>query len=99
MQLKLDNSQDNIVSFMRSCSYTLLDRGAGDEWNFVRRLSGRDYPRFHCYLKIDDQDVLLNLHLDQKAPSYPGSARHSGEYDSPIVEAEAERILQIFGTK
>lgn len=36
--------------------------------------------------------IRLRLHLDQKKPSYEGSAAHSGEYDSEVVAREMERI-------
>ena len=41
------------------------------------------------------QAIEINLHLDQKKPSYEGAAAHSGEYEGELVEKEAERIKQI----
>lgn len=85
---------------MRRASYGFLgqDEKTG-ELSLVRRLSGADYPRFHVYVKKEGDEITVNLHLDQKKPSYEGSAAHSGEYeDSEILQKEAERIKQVFGT-
>jgi len=34
----------------------------------------------------------LNLHLDQKQPSYAGAPAHNAEYDGDLVAAEMARI-------
>ncbi|MBX4201167.1 hypothetical protein KW786_03530 [Candidatus Parcubacteria bacterium] len=41
------------------------------------------------------QDFKFSLHLDQKKPSYEGSAGHSGDYDGDVVEGEVERIKNL----
>ena len=94
MKLKLDNFHGNILSLMRSCGYAFLDRSPDDEWNFVRRMGAGDYPRFHCYVKKEEGNLAINLHLDQKRPSYQGSRGHSGEYEGEIITLEAERLRQ-----
>ena len=76
MKIKLENFGGNIMSFMRSCGYAFIDRSPDDEWNFARRTAGGDYPRFHCYLKKEQGVLIINLHLDQKRPSYQGSRGH-----------------------
>ena len=63
------------------------------ELAFVRPSKG--YPRFHIYSKIDNENLIFNLHLDQKRPIYKGVAAHSGEYEGEVVEKEAERIKKI----
>ena len=63
---------------------------------FVRPSSG--YPRFHIYLKEENDNLIFNLHLDQKRPIYKGVAAHAGEYDGKIVEEEAERIKEILSS-
>ncbi|MBI4059475.1 hypothetical protein HY406_00215 [Candidatus Giovannonibacteria bacterium] len=95
MRIKLENFDKNIAAFMQESGYMLIER-RGDEWNFARSLMGRDYPRLHCYAKEEGGALMLNLHLDQKRPSYEGASMHSGEYDGEVVETEAERIRQIF---
>ena len=80
---------------MRSCGYA-FDRQTGDEQSFMRRIAGHDYPRFHAYVHLENKILVINLHLDQKKPSY-GTSAHSGEYDGGVVTAEAERIKMIYG--
>ena len=75
----------------RLLGYKLLgDRN--EEFNFVRSISGNNYPRFHLYVKKEKDEIIFNLHLDQKRPSYEGQTAHSGEYEGEVVEREAERI-------
>jgi len=66
------------------------------ESKFHRLLGGRPYPKFHiyCTLSADTKSATLNLHLDQKKPSYKGTHAHSAEHDGPIIEAEVERIKE-----
>ena len=65
------------------------------ENQFIRPLERSGYPRFHLYLKINKDEVVFDLHLDQKRPTYKGSPAHAGEYEGKVVENEAERIKQI----
>ena len=51
------------------------------------------YPRFHLYVAQDqDNRTFLNLHLDQKKPSYAGSSNHNAEYSGDIIEKETSRL-------
>ncbi len=90
----------NIFNLMRQCGY-FFERKQGDESVFVRILGAAKsgYPRFHAYVEIDKtlNRALINLHLDQKKPSYQGAPAHSAEYESEAVEKEAARIKQILG--
>ncbi len=61
---------------------TLLAGGCGAD----------QYPKFHVYAHKEGDTLFVNLHLDQKKPTYAGVTAHSGEYDGEIVEQEAERI-------
>jgi hypothetical protein len=54
----------------------------------------RGFPRFHIFVKVEGENLIFNLHLDQKKPIYKGAPAHSGEYESETVEKEAERIKQ-----
>lgn len=95
MQLKIQNFQGNILSAFRSSGYIFLEKNENNnEWNFVRKITGASYPRFHCYAKKENGNLFINLHLDQKKPSYEGSARHSGEYDGLAVKSEATRLTR-----
>ena len=79
---------------MRKCGYAPDGQeNKTGELRFFRSLTGRRYPRFHLYATTANNKAILNLHLDQKQPSYQGSSAHSGEYDGPLVEQEFQRIL------
>lgn len=79
---------------MRKASYYFLrkDEQRG-ELSFAR--PPRGYPRFHLFVKVEGENLIFNLHLDQKAPIYKGVPAHAGEYDGELVSKEAERIKQI----
>ncbi|MDP1538808.1 MAG: hypothetical protein Q8M00_02135 [bacterium] len=86
--------KDNIYNQARKIGYHFQGKGKErEELSFVR--PPRGYPRFHIYLKVENDNLILNLHLDQKKPIYKGVTAHSGEYKGEIVEKEAERIKQI----
>ena len=93
MKFTIENKKENIVSLSRLIGYTLLS-GNSDEHSMVRPLVGRDYPRFHIYMKTSKTPGVfeINLHLDQKKPSYLGSRAHSGEHDGDLIEKEVGRI-------
>lgn len=88
--------KDNIYNLMRRTGYSFERKEeATGELAFAR--PARGYPRFHLFITISEKEgVILNLHLDQKKPSYEGAAAHSGEYNTDIVEKEAERIKYEF---
>jgi acid phosphatase class B len=86
MKFNIPKEYKNMVIAMRKCGYV------PHEESFVR---GSRYPRFHIYAKTLTDGIQLNLHLDQKKPSYKGSRAHNGEYDGPLVEQEAARIQKI----
>ncbi|MFH0955630.1 MAG: hypothetical protein V1801_00205 [Candidatus Falkowbacteria bacterium] len=69
----------------------LMDRHTGQE-SYVRRLNRGFYPRFHLYLEEQNEQVVLNLHLDQKQASYEGAHAHNAEYEGELVEQEMGRI-------
>jgi hypothetical protein len=85
--------KENVYNLMRKVGYHFQkkDEEKG-ELIFVR--PPRGYPKFHLFVKVENDVLIFNLHLDQKAPIYKGAPAHAGEYDSEIVEKEAERIKQ-----
>ncbi|MFA6409965.1 MAG: hypothetical protein WCW26_00100 [Candidatus Buchananbacteria bacterium] len=85
--------QVNFRNFLQRAGYTEINDYHTKKTSYVKRLSRDYYPRFHVYLETDkDNRQILNLHLDQKKPSYQGSSAHSGEYDSELVKNEAAMI-------
>ncbi len=88
MKIYLEKSEmsENLYSFMRKCGYAPFHE------SYVRKLANSGYPRFHIYIKEYENQYVLNLHIDQKRPSYGRETAHSGEYDGEIVEEEAGKI-------
>ena len=91
MRLYLKNFTESIPDFFRRCGYGFTGR-EGNEFIFARRLSGQDYPRFHIYSHLENGALIVNLHLDQKKPSYDNNRAHSGEYEGELIEQELQRI-------
>ena len=88
--------KENIHNLVKKVGYYPLPQiEKTDEVSCIRPLDRSGYPRFHIYLKTDGENLIFNLHLDQKRPIYKGAPAHAGEYDSEIVTKEAERIKQI----
>ena len=81
---------------MRSFGYAPDEFEQTRESAFHRLLAGRSYPKFdaYCMVSQDAKSATLNLHLDQKQPSYKGSHAHNAEHSGSVVEAEAERIQE-----
>ena len=84
-----------MYNLMRRIGYHFLNKNEEtQESNFVNAIGRGFYPRFHMYLKEENNNLIINLHLDQKKPSYEGSPAHGGEYEGELIEKEAERIKQ-----
>jgi len=96
MKIIVEKPQENFVGLARRISYIPVGY-RGDEFEMARPIAGRGYPRFHIYARENkEKDIIfLNLHLDQKKPSYGDFSAHSGEYEGPVVEQEVARIKQI----
>jgi len=92
MKLHLGKMQMATPMLMRRLGYGLHQ---GREISYERRISHQPFPRLHAYVEETKKGVTLNLHLDQKAPSYGGSKMHAGEYDGPVVEGELARIKKL----
>jgi len=86
MRFEVKNPGGSILTLLRKAGYHSLRD------SFVRPFGRSGYPRFHLYISQEKEVLVFNLHLDQKKPVYKGTSAHSGEYDSPIVLKEAERI-------
>ncbi|MDO8466936.1 MAG: hypothetical protein Q7S83_02220 [bacterium] len=95
MTIEFLNFTENLTDSMRSVGYHFdgNDQKTG-EWRFYRGLSDNLYPRFHVYASFNKttKKLVVNLHLDQKAPVYKGSTAHSGDYDGPVIEKEAASL-------
>jgi protein tyrosine/serine phosphatase len=86
-----------LPELIRKIGYFLNDNNSG-EINCVKRLrAGHPWPRYHLYIKQQDKNFILNLHVDQKAETrhYNPTSAHNGEYDGPLVEQEINRIQSL----
>lgn len=99
-------TNDTAVVFLRRAGYGFQKETSG-EVAFVRRVGGGLFPRYHAYVTEADsrqptatsgKEITINLHVDQKAPTYGRNAVHSGEYDGPLVEQEAARLRALAST-
>jgi hypothetical protein len=88
-------TKESVINLFQKSGYVLSKQVSENEFSFLKRLGGGDYPRFHAYVKKDNGVIIINLHLDQKRPSYKGSHAHNAEYFGELVESEAERIKKI----
>lgn len=92
MRLELpEHFRHNPFEWLRRQGYA-VHHGRDGQVSAVRRVGGDAYPRYHVYVESPGGRMVINLHLDQKQPSYAGSAAHAGEYDGPLVEAEITRL-------
>jgi hypothetical protein len=90
--------RENPRNLLRRCGYHETYNTKTKVISFARRVGRLTYPQFHIFInKETGKEVVLNLHLDAKKPSYPGFHAHSGEYDTEVVKKEAVRIKRIFG--
>lgn len=80
------------IEVLRRAGYSYFQDPQSGEESFVLRLGSEFYPRFHLYVESNQTTITLNLHLDQKKPSYGKQTMHSGEYDGATVENEMRRI-------
>lgn len=97
-KIEIRNFTGNLTDKMRSAGYHYdgQDPKTG-ELRFYRSLSSGLFPRFHIYgiLNKPDKKLILNLHLDQKAPVYEGATAHGGDYEGPVIEKEGARLRGI----
>ncbi len=96
MKFVLNNTKGkNIIDLMRKVGYYHLSK-KGNQLSFIRPLERSVYPRFHIYLQEEENnDLIFNLHLDQRKPVYKFSSAHNADYEGEILEREKERIKMI----
>ncbi|MFH0803788.1 MAG: hypothetical protein V1877_01580 [Candidatus Tagabacteria bacterium] len=99
MKLIFPNVKETALFLMRRVGYGFERKIETNEEAFSKRLGPNQYPKFHAYAKKEGDNLIVNLHLDQKKPVYSGVTAHSGEYDGAVVEQEAERIKILMAKK
>lgn len=90
-----ENLKDTPRNLLRRCGYAEIFDSRTREVSYVKRLSREFYPRFHAYPQEIPDGLIINFHLDMKKPSYEGFTAHSGEYEGPLLDKEAERIHNV----
>ena len=85
---------ENIENILRKSGYGLINSYHTGKTSFVRRLTRDHYPRFHIYIKEQDNMIVIDIHLDQKKPSYDETHAHNAEYDGPIIVNEVNRLKE-----
>lgn len=88
---------DTALKFMRRAGYGFQKETSG-EVAFVRRVGSGLFPRLHAYVQERPGRLTVNLHVDQKAPTYGRHSVHSGEYDGALVEEEVARLRALIDT-
>lgn len=101
MKITISKTTANPRDLIRRAGYAEFRDPRTGEISYVRRLHLNFFPRFHAHLEKDGENVVINLHLDQKQPSYRARdvRAHAGEYDGAVVTGEAERIKAVLGAK
>ena len=94
MKFSIVKGRHNLQTIVRDAGYAPIGTTPDGELNCVRRLGG-DYPRYHLYVKENDDKFIMTLHLDQKRPSYGKETAHSGEYEGDVVKNEVYRIEEV----
>ncbi len=98
MQMSYPEAQvPNPLAVMRKAGYFEFTDPNTHKKSFILRPTSERYPRWHLYLKHENGQVIFDLHLDQKKPSYSGTRMHAGEYEGPTVKRELERIAKWVG--
>lgn len=88
--------KDTPRNLLRRCGYAEIFDFRSQETSYVKRLSREFYPRLHAYpQETSEGGLAINLHLDMKKSSYEGFTAHSGEYEGPLLDKEAERVKSI----
>ena len=95
MKFRLPNKFTQTVPYLaKRCGYFhITDRKSGHD-SYIRKLSSDHYPRFHLYVSESPEEVVFDLHLDQKKTRYEGQTAHNADYESEEVKAELTRIYQ-----
>ncbi len=100
MKIEIENIKENPVSLLRRIGYTFQRHSNNNEMSFVRSLARAGFPRFHIYAKVDNTNLSISIHLDQKKETYGRDTRHHGEYENDgALKNEVERILKIASPK
>lgn len=94
--VKKNELPESVLNFMRRAGYSYFRDPRTRQESYIRRLTRNFYPRLHCYVFDQGGMITFNIHLDQRLTRYEGQTAHAGEYESPIVREEMERLQAVF---
>ena len=99
MKLVINKTQlsASYSTFLKQAGYNFITDKRSGKTSYMRSLARGNYPRFHLYVKEDDNGILLDLHLDHKQTSYDGYHMHNAEYDGDLVVGEIARLAGLAG--
>lgn len=97
MKFIFKKPEANIIDLFRGAGYSYRGTASG-EISFIKRAGLDEYPHYHIYVKSEGDNMILNMHLDQKKPSYEGASAHSADYNGELIEKEMERIKQFISS-
>lgn len=93
MHIRVSDYHGNAISLMRKVGYTFQKQVSPQEIAFVRTIGSVGFPRFHVYIKKENNVFILNIHLDQHKETYGEASLHHGEYENDgALKKERERI-------
>ena len=80
---------------MQRIGYQAFFDRQSNKASWVRPLGKQWHPRFHAFISIDGEGrTIIDLHFDGKKPMHKRGTSIV-ENDSPVVQAEVQRIHQI----
>lgn len=96
MRFVIPNISTNPAVALRRAGYVFQHYTSDNEMSFVRVMGRSGFPRFHMYVKMNERDLHISFHIDQKKYTYGDDTRHHGEYEeSPTLEQEANRVKSL----
>ena len=92
MKFTITRNNQNPIMRLRRLGYAPYRNKQGQE-SFVKRIQGNNFPRFHLYVNGEIEQLLnCSIHIDQSAPVYSKGNAHRGDYESPALTTEVDRI-------
>ncbi|MFC1645166.1 hypothetical protein ACFL08_04020 [Patescibacteria group bacterium] len=93
MKIRIREVRENPINVLRRAGYSFQHHTDKGEMSFIRPLASAGFPRFHMYAKLEDTNLMISIHLDQKKGTYGESTRHHGEYGNEgALKEEVQRI-------
>ncbi len=88
----------NLYLILRRLGYAPIFDNLTKKKSYVKKINpSAHYPRLHLYLKLEKEDLVISLHLDQTPTRHKDQRAHQAEYqNSPFLKQEFEKIKKYF---